>query len=439
MRATSETSLQQPPLHRIGVLKFIHHHGAITLLQRLQPGGLSITWVHGRQQASKADRAAPLPSSLKLLQSPLQGIAPHPFDRTIPEIGDGLLQFRSGQGWLLLAALARRSAPDAWVEVVVQQFLLHPDRAEIWGVVLGCDPAIHLTATITGWFGAVGRWFAPHRLPLRRRCPEALLQILAITRPELHKPLPAQLKRNLQLRPQRLVGIEVIAIRLQPSLGITIETQQRSRQPIGGQAGPNQSLQLRQGEGQQLLLPKLLHHFLYECRGIGLQLLLHGRTTVDRLTPQAAAAKAMDGGDVGGIELFEGHQHTADPVAPGLILRGLLPPLLQHRIRLRQGITAGKGLKPRQRILQTLTDAGAQFRCRRIREGHHQETGQGHGGLADQSQGQMRQGKGLAGAGARLQQPQTGVEGVAIGVKAHGAALRSWSSTSDPTPIRQRN
>ena len=144
----------------------------------------------------------------------------------------------------------------------------------------------------------------------------------------------------------------------------------------------------------------------------------------------------MDGGDVCCIELFQGDQQTADPVAARLALRCHLPPLLQDRISLRQGNTVFESLKPRQRILETLTDPGAQLRRRCVSEGHHQEAGQGHGGLADQAQGQMRQGKGLSRAGTRLQQPQTRVKGVVIGVKAHGADLRRWSSTSDPTPIR---
>ena len=68
---------------------------------------------------------------MELLQSPSQAIAPDPFDRTIPEVSERPLQIRRGRGWLLLTTLARRSAPDAGMEVVVKKLALSPDRAKI--------------------------------------------------------------------------------------------------------------------------------------------------------------------------------------------------------------------------------------------------------------------------------------------------------------------
>ena len=102
-------------------------------------------------------------------------------------------------------------------------------------------------------------------------------------------------------------------------------------------------------------------------------------------------------------------------------------PAEQHRV----GGGAGRLLQQRQGLLQPLGNAVAQFGRGGLGEGHHQQLLEGELPLAHQPQHQVRQGKGLAGAGTGLQQLHAVVERKAIGIEGlHGRLLQGHDVTA---------
>ena len=194
-----------------------------------------------------------------------------------------------------------------------------------------------------------------------------------------------------------------------------------------GSGAEQGSEQARGGQGQHLPLPVVMHHLFDQAAGIHLQPLLGRAAGLQRLALQGAAAKSMDGGDIGPIELFEGQQQQSPQAihGPGTLLGQPIQPRPQHGIdagRIRDRIFGGLGgpLAPfqgGQGLLQPPTDAIAQLRSGRLRVRDHQQPAQAEALLRHQAQHQVGQGKGLAGAGTRLQQPNAAIEGKAVGLK----------------------
>ena len=95
-----------------------------------------------------------------------------------------------------------------------------------------------------------------------------------------------------------------------------------------------------------------------------------------------------------------------------------------------------------QGLLQAAGNAVPQFGGGGIGEGHHQQLlhFEGAPSLAEQPQYQVSQGKGFAGAGAGLQQPDPRRQAEAVGVKGgQGHGLTSWRrSSSGPCSVRAR-
>ena len=121
---TTEGALQQTPLHGVGVLKLIHHHRPVALLQRGKPGNVAIARVHGGQQAAKGDHPAAATAAVQLLQAPFQQVLPGALNRCIPERRNSGLQSRRHQAGVGLTALARDLAPTAGMEVLLQRLLM---------------------------------------------------------------------------------------------------------------------------------------------------------------------------------------------------------------------------------------------------------------------------------------------------------------------------
>ena len=155
-RAVSEGPTQHPPLHRVRVLKFIHHHGPIALLERQQPGGFLLTGIQGRQQATKGDHAPPPTTLFQFSQTFLEQVRPDPFDQPVPERGNRLLQCRGHQAGGRLATFASHAAPTAGVEIVLQGLFDGSDRFQRWQRALLLDPLLHLRTAIRTGLGAVG-------------------------------------------------------------------------------------------------------------------------------------------------------------------------------------------------------------------------------------------------------------------------------------------
>ena len=325
---------QQAPLHGVGVLKFIHHHRPIALLQRCQPGGIGLTRIQSRQQATEGDHPTATPPRRQLSQSFLQQIKPDPFNRSIPERSHRLLQGGGNEARFRFTALARHAAPATGVEVLLQRLLDRRDRLQGRPRILLLNPLLQLGAAIGAGFGAVGgTGLDPAGFPLLRRRAEAGLQVGVIALPERQKRVPGGGDPTLQLRSEGLIDRHGISWTLQLGLDVAIQLSQAAAQAVRRQAPLTQATQFRHGQRQQLLLPEVLHHLRLQRRSIGLQLRLHGSAAVQRQSAQAAATEAVDRGDIGAIQLLEGHQQTTDPQAPlGGIDHGCTP-VRQHRIR----------------------------------------------------------------------------------------------------------
>ncbi len=171
-----------------------------------------------------------------------------------------------------------------------------------------------------------------------------------------------------------------------------------------------------------------MHHLFDQAAGIPLKLLLGRTAGFQGLALQGAAAETVNGGDVGAIELFKGQQQHAPQAIHGPLTLTWQPlqPLVQHRID--AGPIGSRPCQGGQGLLQPPTDAIAQLGGGRLRVGDHQQAAQAQALLSHQAQHQVGQGKGLAGAGARLQQANAAIKGKAVGLKglqsrAHGVTV----------------
>ena len=190
--------------------------------------------------------------------------------------------------------------------------------------------------------------------------------------------------------------------------GIAIEAFEHAHQVLEAQAPLLQAAQQLRWQGQELALPVVVHDFQLQLAVVAFE--LHGRAQarLQGLALQAAAAEAMDGGDVGPIEILQGLQQAGaqGPLGLGIGVLGLVP-LGQGVVRVSQGVTGR--FEGFEALLQAPGDAIAQLRRRCLGEGHHQQLLQPLPALRHQAQHQMGQGKGLARAGTGLQQLQARV------------------------------
>ena len=129
-----------------------------------------------------------------------------------------------------------------------------------------------------------------------------------------------------------------------------------------------------QGQGQHLLVPVVVGDLTDQGTAVVIELQVGGQPGFEGLPLQGAPAEAMDGGDVGAVELFEGQQQaglqqSGIGCVGGLVCVGklvcagklgdALQPGRQHRIGRRPlGI-----FQASQGQLQPLTNAIPQF-CR---------------------------------------------------------------------------
>ena len=352
---------------------------------------------------------------------------PAAFHRAIPERSDQTLELGVGQAWGVLAALAGDATPAAWMEILLERFLEGTDRSKAWRSALLGDPLIDDGAAVGSGFGAVGGGFAgTSGLPLGRGLTEGGIKGAAVLGPERLELLPDPFHPGRQLSCQRLLDGEIIVVAVQLGAGLTVEAGEPLAEAAGVESGLPQAGQLLGVEGLQQLAPDLLHHLLHLDRGVCFQLRVHGGTTAECLTTQAAAAEPMDGGDVGTIELFQCHQQLADPVVACLCVVIAGQPRRENGIgRWGIGDPLLLRIEPLKCRLQPSPDPGAELRSGCIGVGHDQEAVEALARFGDQPQGEVSQGKRFSCAGAGLQQPHTGVQGIRIGVElfSHGASV----------------
>ena len=162
-----------------------------------------------------------------------------------------------------------------------------------------------------------------------------------------------------------------------------------------------------------------MHHLFDQAAGVPLEPLLGGAAGLQGLALQGAAAETVNGGDVGPIEFFEGQQQHAPQAihGPGSLPGQPLQPLLQHWIDAGPIRIRGRPCQGGQGLLQPPTNAITQLGGGRLRVSDHQQAAQAQALLRHQAQHQVGQGKGLAGAGACLQQANAAIKGKAVGLK----------------------
>ena len=242
----TEGSTQHPPLHRIGVLKLIHHHRPVALLERQQPGGLLLAWIQGRQQAREGDHPTATPALGQFSQTFLEKVRPDPFDRAVPELGDGPLQGRAHQAGIRLTAFARDAGPTTGMEIV-QQLFDRDNRFQRRQRVLLIDPLLHLCAAIRAWLNGVGRGgFDALCFPLLRGGAEPRLQSGVIPVPKRQEVGPCRLDPTLQLRCERLIELNVIVRVVKPRPNVVIQLRQTTSKTVGRQSALTETTELRQ-------------------------------------------------------------------------------------------------------------------------------------------------------------------------------------------------
>jgi hypothetical protein len=354
----------------------------------------------------------------------LGGVQQHQLRRPLDQIGDRPHQLRPRQPHDTVGGLLKGAghlAEAAGVKELAQQLLLlHRLVAAFLG--LGGDPGIEQGAAIAVGPGAVLPGFAVALLaPAGGLLPEAFVQVAAPFRPQLPEALPALHPEPGQPGRQRLVPVAQFRRWIELQGRIAVQPPQDLFQALRRHTPAAQPGEQRRRQGQQLALAVVVHHLGDQGVAIALQLQLRRAAGLERRAPQAAAAKAMDGGDIGGVELLECQQQPAaqhvDRIGPGRPPLG--QPFLQHRIR---SLPFGL-LQSGEPLLQAPADAVAQFGGGGLGEAHHQDAGQRQARLGHQAQHQMGQGEGLARAGAGLEQPQARGEREAIGFE----RLAGWA------------
>ena len=250
-RAVAEGTTQQPPLHGVRVLKLIHHHGAVALLKRNQPGGFSLAGVQGRQQSPEGDHPAPAATGGQFSEAFLQQIQPDPFDHPIPERSDGLLQSRGHKAGIRLPTFAGHAAPTAGMEVLLQRFFDRCNRLQRGPRPLLKDPLMDQSTAIRTGFGAVGSTGPDSQgLPLLGSRAKTRLQLRMVPLPEGKKVSPGGRDPTLQLGGEGLVNLQVIIVGLQLRPDITIQLHKAATQAVRGQSPLTQATEFSDGEGE---------------------------------------------------------------------------------------------------------------------------------------------------------------------------------------------
>ena len=205
----AEGPLQEAPLHRVGVLELIHHHGPIALLQRRKPSDVAITGIHRRQQSGKGDHTATAAAAVQLLQASLQQVLPGALQRCIPERCDGGLQSRHHKAGVGFTALPRDTAPTGGVEVLLQWLLMGRNLQQRGNSRLDTEPLINLRTAIALRLGGVGGGGTTSLgFPLFRGLAEPGIKGGMVPVPEREKVLPELRHPVVQLRCEGAVHID---------------------------------------------------------------------------------------------------------------------------------------------------------------------------------------------------------------------------------------
>ena len=420
-RIAAEGPLQDSPLDRVGVLEFIDQGSAVARRHGAEQRRVALlAGIQLLQQLAVAHLAAALPPARQFGPAPVGEVEQQQLRWPIHQSGDRLQQFGLGQAGAIGVGGALQFLHRAGMEVVAQ--LLHLQQLGVAGRALQADqPAGHGVEPVGLGLEAVRPVVVADRLGGTGAGGQVVLQGLGIALPQRVEALPARQPAGLQLIGQGLVAHHPLRQGIEFQGRVAVESLQHAGQPVGIDPATEQAGQVLAGQGQHLLLPVVVHDLTPALGGAVLQRHSRPEARLERLTLQGAAAEAVDGGDVGTIELLQGQQQPAAQQRRGGWALGRQPPG-QGFIQIggqRRIAGAGGGFQQGQGLLQAAGDAVAQFGGRGVGEGNHQQLfdRQRPRPLAHQPQHQMGQGEGLARAGAGFQQPDARAERHAIGLK----------------------
>ncbi|KAF5054671.1 hypothetical protein DSECCO2_385710 [anaerobic digester metagenome] len=169
-------------------------------------------------------------------------------------------------------------------------------------------------------------------------------------------------------------------------------------------------------KGQDATAPEIHADLAAQVREVRFELRVEEGRALEAVAPEHALAEAVDGEDLGQVEVAQGEFQAAGGV--GAAKAG---EEVQFQFFVGLQFT---GQHPGH-VGQPFADAPAQFLGSRVREGHHQDLVYGQVLLQQQAHEEAGQGVGLAGAGAGLDEGRA-VQG--RGAKVHG--LHHWAPPS---------
>ena len=120
--------------------------------------------------------------------------------------------------------------------------------------------------------------------------------------------MPAALPDRLQLGGQGLIGEQIRRQGLQLQRRIRIQAAQQSLQQLRRDALLAQPRQHRRIEAEHLSLPVVVHHLGGAFTVIAVQFRCRPQPSLQGMALQGAMAEAMNGGDIGAIQTFQGQQ-----------------------------------------------------------------------------------------------------------------------------------
>ena len=277
---------QDPPLDRVGVLKFIDQGHRIAVSHRLQQRCAGqLPRVEPLQQLGKAEASALAAATVEFAPAPVAGVQQQGLRRTIQQLGDRLQQGPLRQGRLRALGAAVQAPGQleegAGVEVVAQQSpgpALAPCRGAVVAAGgLGGNPGLHQSAAVLGGFGAVGGGgFDALPAPLGGRRAKRRLQGPTAFGPELLKPAPGFRPEGCELGGQGRIGLQLGRQGVELQGRIAIELAQQLLQQLGALDPLLQSRQQVAVQGQHLPLPVVVGHLPHQGVLVVFELQLRG-------------------------------------------------------------------------------------------------------------------------------------------------------------------
>ncbi|CAI8421978.1 MAG: Uncharacterised protein [Cyanobium sp. ARS6] len=287
------------------------------------------------------------------------------------------------------------------------------------------SPGVELLASVFSGAGTEGFGVgATEAAPLGGAASKGLFQSRSTAVPFSEEVLPAALQPTFKNLAKSLIRIDRLRILSDTHRTVTIQSLKCRSECFGRQACLQQSCNVPRFKLQDLRSPEIMGDLDGQGLWIIIQGKINGLTVLKRLPAKAAAAEAMDRGDVGSLQGFEGlEQPTGKQSALLGIPSVLFKPVLQDFVRFRQRRSAPFLVQEAlQRRIKSASDPVAQFIGRGLSESHHQQLIEAQSLFRHQSQHEVGQGEGFPCSSACLQESNAGRQWVGIGFESSRAS-----------------